>query len=231
MAPVQAIGLMTIQGQVTDPVGDAVVGAALTDGHQTVYSDASGRYRLEESSVQNYVVRISRQGFEGTSRTVSPVDALGSVDFSLFYLHAADVSPRAFNNVPPKTLAITARSYAPLDSCVNWTDATSSTLVALQLSQGVPGGQSTWTGSFAVPGGIPDASYAYSSVVIDCATSTALSRTVAGAYIVDGAAPALTMIAPLDGGNTLFTSQPIVAVAQELSAGSPAETGSGVDPA
>lgn len=231
MTPVQAVGLVTIQGQVTDPVGRVIVGAAVTDGRQTVYSDAGGRYRLEESSVQNYVVRVSRQGFESATRTVTPVDALGSVDFALFYLLASEVSPRAFNNVPPKTLTITARSYAPLDSCVNWTDAASSAVVALQLAQGVPGGQSTWTGSFAVPGGIPDASYAYSSAVTDCATATALSRTVVGAYIVDGAAPMLVMIAPLDGGNTRFTSQPIVAAAQDLSAGSLAETGSGVDPA
>lgn len=227
----RAVGLMTIQGYITDRGGRPLQGVRVADGQQSVYSDASGHYVLEESRVQNYTIAVSKAGLDSTSRRVTPIDALADVNFQLTYILRPSVSPQSFNNSPANTLQITVTSYGPPGSCVTWTDASSGTVVALTLSQGAAGGQSSWTGSYTVSAGSEDGNYSYSSVAKDCGNATALTKVMTGQYAVDSVPPSITLIAPLDNGNTLLTSQPIVARIEDFFRGEVAPGGSGVDPA
>lgn len=221
--PAEAIGVMTIQGNIRDPIGRPIQGAAVADGSQTVYSDANGHYMLEEQRISNYLSAVSKLGFESTSRLVTPLEALNPIDFTLKYvLLAPQTNPQAFNNNPPKTLQITVKSYAPTNSCVSWADQATGTNLALSLTTAVPGGQSTWSGSFAVPAGTVDGTYTHSAVARDCPSGTDLTRVISGTYVVDSVAPVISRLAPEDHGNTMFGVQRIMAIATDKS-------GSGVD--
>lgn len=60
-----AVSVITIRGTIANPVGRPIVGAAITDGRQTVYSDTEGRYALEENSVRDYQLTVTREGLKG----------------------------------------------------------------------------------------------------------------------------------------------------------------------
>ena len=63
-------GVTTILGTVTNTKGQAIAGASVTDGAQTVTTDANGHYVLIESnSAGSYTVTVSASGF--TTQSVS----------------------------------------------------------------------------------------------------------------------------------------------------------------
>lgn len=79
--------LWTIEGVVQDPAGRPIELAAVTDGSQTVYTDADGRYVLEEEAIREYHVHVSKDGFNSESRVVHPWDPIlhGPTNFTLTY--------------------------------------------------------------------------------------------------------------------------------------------------
>lgn len=222
--PAGAVPLMTISGTVNDRIGRPLVGVAVTDGAQTVFTDSQGDYRLEEESVSSVFVGASKTGFEPDGRLVRLSDTLGSVDFVLAHRVTASIAPAHFNSSSAETLTITAKSYAPsAASCVRWTDGLSGAAVELGLSEGIPGGQSTWQGTFVVPAGAADGSVLTTTTVRDCGSTTALSNPTNTAYVVDNIRPTITEILPSSESNTHFASQPLIATI--------ADGGSGVDAA
>lgn len=209
--PTQAVYMMTIRGYVTDMAGRPVENVAVTDGVLTVQTDSSGRYAIDQEQLRDYLVTASKPGLEPSSRVVTPVDALNSVDFQLKYVLFPDATPRAFNNTPPKTLQVAIRSHAPIGSCVTWKDLVTGTELWLSLATPVPGGESTWAGTFDVPPGTPDGTFAYRGIARECGSGLALTREIQGSYIVDSIAPTVTELIPTDHGNTAFVSQPLLA--------------------
>ena len=138
--PAGAIPLETIHGYVRDKIGRSVAAAFVSDGFQTVATDATGHYALSEERLQNYSISISKLGMDSpTPKLVTPTDALSDVNFELTYVIGVSVTPTWFNSVP-RVLAITVSSYAPSASCIKWTDAASGVEQSLEISQEVNGG-------------------------------------------------------------------------------------------
>lgn len=230
LMPANAVGLMDISGHVTNAAGTPLVNVAVSDGSQTVYTDATGAYTLEESQVNTYIVTASKRGLQAQSKVVTPATALNPVDFQLLYVSGISLSPRDFNNTPPKSITLTYTSYAPSTACVQWTDNASGNVVQLNPANGVSGGESTWTGQFNAAG-LDDGVYAYTAVAKpSCSSSTQLTNVSGGSYNVDSVGPALTIVAPFDPSNTLLVSQRIVVRAQDFFRGSFQPSGSGINP-
>ncbi|MFN2641585.1 MAG: carboxypeptidase-like regulatory domain-containing protein [Actinomycetota bacterium] len=214
-----AIPLMTIQGTIRDPLGAPLANVRVDDGSggNVVYSDASGAYRLDESSIATYHVTASRLGVNAQSRDVTPTAALsGPIDFTLTYVLSGSVAPNAFKNNPGTVLSITATSFAPPSGqCISWTDALSGTTVALSYQSPLNGdGSSRWTGNYSVPSARGDGTYSWSAASTNCGSIT-LTNPASATYVIDGVAPQLAMTAPVDGTNTVFTSQRIIVAAAD----------------
>lgn len=209
-----AATLMVIEGHVYDPVGRALSGVTVTDNRgKTVSTDSSGYYRIEESSLSTYVVTASRVGLHARSQTVDPVRSLSPVNFTLSYVLSGSLAPSVFNNDPPKTLSISARSYAPASGqCVSFTDSSSGATVALAWQSTSADGSSNWTGNYDVPSGRADGTYSYSLSSSNC-SGVALTNVVWSSFRIDSIAPVIDAlsITPLDFGNTVFSSQPLLA--------------------
>lgn len=209
-----AVTLMTIAGTVMDPLSRPLASVTVTDGRgKSVLTDSQGHYRIEESSLSTYNVLAYRTGLNSQGRSVDPVVALQPVDFTLTYALSGAVSPSVFNNDPPVALSVSATSWAPpAGQCVTFTDSTSGSQVALTFDSTNPDGSGRWVGSFTVPSGRSDASYTWQLGATNCAGIT-LTNSVSSSYLIDSVAPVIDglSISPLDGGNTIFTSQPLIA--------------------
>ena len=225
-----ALTLETIRGVVRDPLGTPVVGAAVSDGSQTVFTASDGSYVLEEDRIADYFVTAAKTGLDSESRIVTPIDAVaGPVDFVLMYRADLAAAPRTFNNSTAQTLAVEVKSYAPASSCVAWQDVAS--LAGFDLAfNSTAAGRSTWTGSFSVPTLLADGVYSHTAVVRHCASGTLLSRPATRTYLIDGAAPKIKFISPIDNSNTLVTALPVIFDVRDPEVGTEEIPGSGVDP-
>lgn len=209
----RATTVMVIQGNVNDPVGRALGGVTVTDNQsKSTTTDSLGYYRIEETTLSTYIVTASRTGLNRKSQTVDPTRALTPVDFTLTYILSGSVSPQWFNNEPPKTLTITANSYAPaFGQRVTFTDSPSGSTVALSWQSTASDGSSTWTGSYQVSAGRADGTYSYTISSADCSSSTTLTNTYSSSYRIDSVVPIIDSLAPLDYGNTVSSFQPLLA--------------------
>jgi hypothetical protein len=215
---------MTIAGTVTDPLTRPLPGVRVTDGAgHTVYTDAAGSYRIDESSLATYLVTASRNGLNPQTRVVGPTEALSSVNFTLTYSLSASVSPNAFNNTPPKTVTISATSYAPpAGQCVTFADALSGAMTGLSYQPPLAAdGSSSWIATYAVPMGRADGTYTWTVTSTNCLSVT-LTNTPSGTYMIDSVAPTVRVMLPADGGNVGLSSTSIDA---EI-----LDDGSGVNP-
>lgn len=220
---VNALPLMVIAGTVSDPLSQALANVRVTDGQgHTVYTDGSGRYRIEEDALGTYTVRVSRADLIAQARNVGPTEALTPVDFTMLYLLTASVTPAAFNSVP-RELSLSASSTAPATTCVTATVSPSGSVVSLTLSS-MQAGLRTWTGSYLVPAGTWDGQYLITYQGAVCTGSPLLTNSTGATYTLDRVAPIVdsSTITPLDHGNTAFASQPLEARVSD-------EGGAGVD--
>ncbi|MBI4728076.1 MAG: hypothetical protein HY775_01025 [Acidobacteria bacterium] len=85
----------------------------------------------------------------------------------------------------------------------------------------------TWDGRDSSGNLVPDGPY---TAVLSATDDWGNVQTALLPAIVDTAAPTVIQVAPLDGANTIYTSQPIVAWGADPSPVSAAELGSGIDP-
>lgn len=185
--PLVDVTLMTIEGVVADPVDRPIPGAAVTDGHQTVFTDASGHYALEEEALRDYSVSVSRTGFNAEKRWVIPTEALlDSVDFTLTYEVYFSMTPWSFSNATDTTIEITAETVSGTETtCILWTDEDSDTPVSLDLDESHTGERNRWTGSFVSPAARSAGEYPWNLTVTECESDTSLiAGEVYGTYTV-----------------------------------------------
>lgn len=166
-----------IEGVVQDPVGRPLQYAAVTDGGQTVYTDADGRYVLEEEAVRGYWVDVSKAGFDSARSLVYPWDPLlyGPSDFTLTYKVYFSMTPRSLSNATDTTIEITAETAAGAGTtCIVWTDEDSGTAISLDLDESHTGERNRWTGSFVSPAGKSEGEYPWNLTVTECEDDTSL---------------------------------------------------------
>lgn len=195
-SPTQATTLMVIQGTITDTVGRPLPDVWVTNNRGAlVRTDAEGYYRMEFQSISTYNVTAFRSGLNAQSRFVDPVTALQPVDFEMTYRLTGWLSPPVFNNNPPKTLSVTARSAAPVqDQCITFLDFATGAQVELALQDPT---SSTWTGPFPVPADSREGRYGWRIGARDCLSGVSLTNDHIGSYFIDNTAPVPVETSPV----------------------------------
>lgn len=213
-----------VTGTVTDMAGTSVSGVRISDGDKAVWTNANGNFVIKEPLGAGFTLSATRVGLISSSKSGTAWPGT-VVTFKLYYALSVALSPNAFNNSPPKTLQLAAKSYAPPESCLVWTDAATGAQVTLALQQAVLAGESTWTGSFPVAADRSDGSYTW-RMVGDTCSGTAVTKVASGQFIVDSWAPMLLLegLAPPADGNTTLANQPLVVTVQDLGSGADAST-------
>lgn len=239
--PAQGLGLFHFRGTVRDAIGRPLAAAKVSDGDKTATAAADGTYSVEESTTGRYTLTAWRSDTL-TVRTVVdvvlPVDQ--TVDFALLYKITGSLPKTALSTASGPALAtLTVTSYTPSPgspgetggkSCVHVTDTrTGATSSATYASTGPTTGASKWTHVLELARGTTEGTFSLSYLAKDCDSGTALSPQVATTYTVDNTPVTLFLLAPLDQGNTVFTSQPIVAYARDLLSDGKTPGGSGLD--
>lgn len=209
---------ISVTGRVTDPSGRPLENVHISDGNDWTLSDSFGAFSIDEALGSSFTLSASKPGLATAYKSATALVGT-TVEFQLYYVLSATLSPNVFNNNPPKTLAISVTSYAPTSSCVTWTNTQTGSVVSLSLANSVPGGESTWNGSYAVPAGTADGSYSYSVVAKDLCPGTQLSTRLERSYIVDSSPPILRGITPIDGSNASVSPLKIHALVQDFVAG------------
>lgn len=231
LAPVAGagVGAMIIQGTVTDPLARPLANVGVDDGQgNLVFTDATGRYRIDETWPSTFQVTAARGGLNPQTKTVTPTDALSPVDFQLTYVLTASVSPPAASNaVPPTVLSVSATSYAPATGqCVTFTDLASGDKVALTFEPPAAiDGATKWTGSYQVPASRADGDYGWDVKGTDCGATT-LTNVRASSYVLDSLIPTLdhTTLFPPAEGNTVIDNQRLVVTLRDERSGVAADS-------
>lgn len=255
-----------IKGYVRDPLLRGVGGAAVaanriecnpaTDPDQCLarqrLTDATGYYEIGENATGRFLLVVSKPGTTGASREITvllPADQ--TEDFSVSYLvTGAPERPYLSTAQGPASTTLVMTSWAPLprtdgdpsppagSSCVKAKDLRTNTTQAASYSGPAQGGGYRWTSPLSLPQGTPQGSYGIEMWAEDCANpATHLSTTGTTSYLVDNTPPLFDVIAPVNGGNTIYDAQPIVARGKDVSASdvpyapTTYSLGSGVDPA
>lgn len=193
ITPGGAITLETIQGHVRDPLGRPLPTVAVTDRTNVAYTDRAGSYKLNESLPENYQVTAGRSGINGGTRTVSPIDALNPVDFTLTYVITGALARSTLSTATAAaTTTLTITSFAPAaGACVTVTDTRTNSTNSAAFIRTSGDGSSTYTYTLTVPRGTPERSYAVRFSASTCGPpKTLLSNVQSVSYLVDNTGPA-----------------------------------------
>ena len=233
--PSYAVTLFHFVGTVKDADGLPLAGALVSDGSQGTTTAANGTYDLAESSTGTFTLNVSRPHSRDASVTVtvtSPVNPANAStnyeeDFALLYLlNGTLATPNVSTAQGPVSDVLTVTSYAPQPgtpgetlgaSCVTVTDSRTGLSSPATVTALNPDGSSTWTYQLSLSQNTPEVSSTLSFVTADCDTGTILSVTGTSGYVIDNMAPVIDplSITPLDIGNTVFASQPLLAKVHE----------------
>jgi hypothetical protein len=226
---------VAISGTVTNarglPVANACVYWSSAGDYAEAKTTAAGAYTITVIANKPVTLTVSHPHYQFRQLTISnPLLAAASPQnfAGLIYLLSTSVTPVAFNNSPQKTLTFSTYSTAPQSGSRVIVQLPAGGTVALtyDLSYTDPVGWKRWTGTWQVPTGTADGIYSYKSCVLDSAATgtcdapggTLISQVKSSGWNVDSFAPVLAMIAPLDAGNTIYSSQPIVVSAKDVMA-------------
>lgn len=196
---------LPITGTVTDQAGSPLEDVLISSGNKWTWTDASGNFSIDQPMGANFTLSASKMGLVDAYKSGTALPG-ASVDFKLFYTLSVAISPDAFNNSSPTTITITAKSYAPSNSCVTWTDDSAGVSVLLDRDPSQVGPQFTWTGTYTVPTSTADATYGTTTRVKPCSDNILLTNDVKRSYLVDSIAPTLLATSPLDKGNASVSS-------------------------
>lgn len=161
-----------IRGTVTDRAGTPLEGVRISDGDKSTWTASDGTYVIEEPILNGFSLNASRLGLRGQSRSDTALPGT-KADFEMYY--TIDLSQL----VSGQSVDITVGSFAPSNSCAEWTDESTAQTIALELTDS-ESGKSTWTGTFQsaqVPG-----AYKSRAVVRDCTSNTPLTEIISGEY-------------------------------------------------
>lgn len=185
-----AVGTVSIRGTVVDPLARPLASVTVTDGSNSVLTDASGYYQLEASGVGPFTITAGRTGLNAQSRIVSLTAALQPQDFQLSFWQSASNSPSLFNSLP-KTVTLQTISYAPPQNLCAWAIdvRTSNTWIPLTLVESHLDGWHRFSASLNVPAGTTDGNYAVHYRLLDCTSGTALAPESIKFYQLDTVAP------------------------------------------
>lgn len=219
------ITLYHFRGTVADPLGRPLPASTVTDGFETVTTDADGKYALPESSTGTFTLRASRPHSASASKQVTvvvPIDTV--VDFTLKYVIDGSLSsPYLSTASGPLTSAVSITSWAPAaGSCVKVLDSRTNATLPASLQSVNPDGSSTWSAMLSLDQNTPDGTYQLSVWAEDCASGAGLTITDGVPYIVDNVPPLIVpqSVMPHDGGSTVFgTAQPLLARVGDTSGG------------
>ena len=209
--PAIAVDIRTINGTVRDAAGTPLAGVLVSYTSRSTYTDWQGKYSLGFSSLGTYAITASRSDLNSQTKNVNVATQVGPVDFSLAYKLVGAIDDSAFNSVP-KTLTLTAASTAPSSSCATATVQPSGTAVPLAFTTTSPDGTNNWAGTYTVPSGTADGSYAISYKAVQCSGGLLLTNLANQTYFLDRIAPSMDIktLMPLDHGNSIFSGQPLL---------------------
>lgn len=232
---------LQITGYVRNLAGTSVSGATVSDGSPsgTVTTDAQGRYTIQESGFGTYSISASRAGAVGipTSAvvTLSAAHPEATQDFQLRFVSTATVNSVNISTASsPATLTYTLTSGAPSPgspgtggtSCAYVTDSHTG-VPSLMTYQGSSNQLQTWTWSTTLATNSTEGNFTLSGLVKDCGSGQQLDNGAPNInYIVDNRPPFILpqFTQPLDYGNTVFASQPLVAKVFDRGSGVDADT-------
>lgn len=166
---------VTITGTVTDRLGAPLEGVRISDGDKSVWTLPDGTYSIEEQILNGFSICASRTGLVTDCRSGTALPGK-VVDFHLYYQLGVTLTDSENDEV-----AISGWSYAPPDSCFEWTDLSSGQTLTLSLV-GTENGKSTWEGLFdasSTPG-----TYGSRSLVVECAGRTPLTLEFQKSYTI-----------------------------------------------
>lgn len=187
-----------VTGLVEDITGHPIANAVVSDGRQSVLTDAVGRYVMEQTLTSGFCLTASKKGFEPRSKCDTALPGT-VVDFELPYLLLPSITPRVFTTVP-QTLTLSVSSAAPSTGvCVTATDRRSTTDIVLAKAPPSTDGLTLWTNSFDVVSGTSVGTYSVDFRAVRCDTGVPLAATSTRTYVLDQAAPVIEMVRPVNG--------------------------------
>lgn len=220
------VSVLSISGVVTIPTGTPVAGASVTDGagHSTT-TDVNGDYSFQETGTGTYRIAVIKSGLtpQETSVVLSLTAPNATANFVLKYLSSASVNQTYVSTASSSaTLTLTMTTTSPNpgtagnvgESCASVTDSRTSTTSPMTL-QSTASGSATWAWSEALAQDTTEGRDTLTTAVSDCASGTQIDTGTSTPYVVDNTPPTVIELLPLDGGNTVFTSQPLIAIASD----------------
>ncbi|MHB8592916.1 MAG: carboxypeptidase regulatory-like domain-containing protein [Acidimicrobiales bacterium] len=189
-----AVSLWQFVGKVTDPLGNPIAGAVVSDGGQQTTTAADGSYALGENGTGNYdltaiAVHHAQEGEQAT--VLAP--ATTTVNFTLPYVLGGQLDHPALQSGSPTSATLTVTDWAPAGgSCVEVTDSRTGASSAAALAAENADGSSTWTWVLALPQGAAEGNYLLSMLATRCSDGAALTTTASTPYVVDNTPPSIT---------------------------------------
>lgn len=222
-APSTWVCCVAIKGFVYDSRQNPIPGATVYGGEQPVTSGEDGYYttRVKVQTNQTHVTLwATKPGYETQYLNISLNDASSLQNFFLPYVLTPSVSPKYFNNSPPKTLTFTAETSSPLEGTAVWIELPGGGVLDLAFQSVSESGSTLWQGSYTPPEGTIDGSYTWRACAVDIASSgkctsltsgLLLSKVVSGTYIIDSVLPTISSPLPVPDHN-LLERRPIISV-------------------
>lgn len=227
-----ALDLYHIRGLVKDALGRPLPGVTIYDGDHATTTAADGSYSLGESSTGTFRLTASRTDLVANVKNVQvtlPIDT--TVDFTMLYRIVSALDDRFISTASGEAeRALSITSFAPQpngstsgSSCVKVTDSRTGTTEPATFVGLNPDGSSAWSYDLSVPQSTAEGTYTLTANATECSIGTALSPPANVSYLIDNTTPAIGTLLPLDGANTAFAQQPLLAKITD-------NGGAGVDP-
>ncbi|MHB8439436.1 MAG: Ig-like domain repeat protein [Acidimicrobiales bacterium] len=199
MALTSGVALWHFVGKVTDPLGNPIAGATVSDGGQQVTTATDGSYSLGENGAGTYDLTAMAFGHaqQGQQVTVlAPGDT--TVNFALPYVIAGQLSRYTISTATgPASASLSIMTFAPVSgTCVQVTDAGGTTSEAIYAGPGKYSGSSAWTWTLTVPQQTAEGEYDLAFAAVDCARQSVISTTGSAQYSVDNTAPVISAPGP-----------------------------------
>ena len=231
MSAGSAIGALTISGTVTLGTGAPLSGASLTDGAgNSATTAANGTYQFQETNTGNYQISVVAPGFASQTKTaaLSLTQPNATANFTMLYISTVKV-PGGTNLTTasgPQTVNVDVTTAAPNPgtsgqsgkSCAYVTDTRTGQTSA--MTSEITGPTNVlWNWGEALVQATTEGAFAFSTRVVDCASSAPIDTGTQTNYVVDNTPPVLSQLLPANLGNVL-ANEPITLSAFASDAGS-----------
>lgn len=221
----------TVTNVLGQPVAGATVNADSSRTHNQTTTGLDGTYTVQSKNECPVNISVTHPIYSSPTPFHSDnplVDSVSPVNFRLLFKATTSVSPNYLNTTPQMltfavdTTAPAATSYVPIRLPSGQTLTTT-----IDSAAALPTGWTRWMAQWELPTGTEDGAYFYTTCVLKAVQSCSsqpdlLTPTISGSYVLDSVAPNIdyASLTPANHGNTIYTSQRLMAKVTEGSSGS-----------